>query len=83
MSRTKKETQAIIKRMTFVRRLLKENGLELSGYDPGVTAFRKVGKDIFGGDRFVSLDFERAEWAWLEPLLLELRKLRRQSVRDR
>jgi hypothetical protein len=82
MRRTAKETQQIIKRMTFLRRLLKENGLMLSGYDPGVTAYKKIGKDFDGRDRCVSMNFERAEWAWLEPLLVELRSLRRRVRKD-
>ena len=66
------------KRMTFVRRLLKENGLILSGYDPGVLALEKTGrKDSLGKHIVTSLCFERAEWAWLEPKLLELRRLRK------
>jgi hypothetical protein len=79
MNRTRKETQAIIKRATHLRRLLKENGLILGGFYPGVLAYKKIGKDFDGRDRCVSLNFESPEWGWLEPLLLELRKLRRQS----
>ena len=79
--RTRKETKAILKRMTFVRRLLKENGLILAGYDPGVLAVRRIGKNPFTKQwHTVSLNFESAEWGWLEPLLLELRKLRRTST---
>ena len=79
--RSKKETQAILRRMTFLRRLLKENGLILSSYDPGVGALRKIGRNPFTKQwSTVSLDFGRTEWAWLEPLLLELRKLRRTST---
>lgn len=80
MKRTKKETQRIIDRMNFVRELLAENGLILSGYDPGVLALQKTGlKDFDGIEQTVSLNFERTEWAWLEPILLELRKLRHES----
>ena len=76
--RTKNETRRNVKRMAFLRRLLKENGLILSGYDPGVLALRNTGfKDHDGRDRCVSLNFDRAEWNWLEPLLIELRRLRR------
>ena len=78
MSRTSKETKRIIKRATFLRRLLKENGLILHGFDPGVSAFKKVGKNPFTKQwHLASLNFDSTEWAWLEPLLLELRRLRR------
>ena len=74
----KTETQKIIRRMTFLRRLLKENGLILLGYDPGVSALMKTGqKDYEGRDILASLSFDRAEWSWLEQILLELRKLRK------
>lgn len=79
MSRTSKETRAIIKRATFLRRLLKENGLILGGFDPGVLAIKRVGKNHFTKKwHTVSLNFDSHEWGWLEPLLLELRKHRKQ-----
>lgn len=79
MSRTSKETRAIIKRATFLRRLLKENGLILHSFDPGVAALKKIGKNPFTKQwHTASFNFDRAEWGWLEPLLLELRKYRKQ-----
>jgi hypothetical protein len=79
--RSKKETSAIIKRASFLRRLLKENGLILGGFDPGVLAYQKLGKNPFTKQaRLASLNFDRTEWAWLEPLLLELRALRRNAA---
>ena len=78
MSRTNKEVRAITKRATFLRRLLKENGLILGGFDPGVLAYKKIGKNPFTKEwTTVSLNFDSNEWRWLEPLLLELRKARR------
>ena len=75
MKRSKKETDAIIKRMEFLRDLLKEFGAVLSGYDPGVTAYlpnHPRGEGYMGE----SLDFNKCEWRWLEPLLIELRQVR-------
>ncbi len=63
MTATDRETVA---RMDYLRELLKEFGATLRGYDPGIAA-------IHNGTR---LDFEGAEWAWLEPLLVELRERR-------
>ena len=58
-------------RMTELRELLAEFGLSLRAYDPGVSASQKIGtKDL-------SLDFDGVEWAWLEPLLVELRDRRK------
>ena len=57
---------AITKRMNFLRKLLKDFGLTLRAYDPGIAASLD-GK---------SLDFDRAEWDWIEPLLIELRASR-------
>lgn len=76
LGKTRKETDAIVARMDELRDLLKEFGASLGGYDPGVTAYlpnkhRGVG---YMGE---SLDFNHTEWAWLEPLLVELRGLRR------
>ena len=72
------ETAAIIKRATFLRRLLKENGLILGGFDPGVLAYQRAGKNPFTKQwHAVPINFGNTEWRWLEPLLLELRRLRR------
>lgn len=75
MSKLTKEDKALIARMGFLRELLKEFGATLAGYDPGVTAFLPDGRR---GNGYMgeSLAFDGNEWAWLEPLLLELRGLR-------
>ena len=80
--RSKAEIDKITRRAGFLRRLLKENGLVLGGFDPGVLAYIKVGKDFMGVERSVSIDFDRQQWGWLEPKLLELRKLRRYAAHD-
>lgn len=77
-----KADKELIKRMTFIRRLLKEFGVTLSGYDPGVTGLWKDGKKNYLGkleDRYLNLDLGGVEWSWLEPLLVELRTHRRKA----
>ena len=66
---------AVVKRMTKIRLLLREFGATLSGYDPGVTAYLKLGGQRIGwaGEQ---LDFTHTEWQWLEPLLIELKATR-------
>jgi hypothetical protein len=77
MKRTKKETDEIIKRSNFLREILKENGLTLSGFDPGVIAFKIAGVNPYSKKQYcVALDFSSTVWEWLEPLLFELRNLR-------
>lgn len=66
----KAEKLELIKRMDFLRDLLKEFGLELRGYDPGVMASH------YG----TLLEFDYKEWKWLEPLLIELREARKSFV---
>jgi len=62
----------LLKRMHDAREILLEFGLRLCGFDPGVTAFED--------QRSGSLSFEKREWAWLEPLLIELRDLRKDRL---
>ena len=58
-------------RMKFLRELLRDFDLRLHGYEPGVSA-------IMGHKPFPTmLDFGYSEWKWLEPLLIELRELRK------
>lgn len=77
-------TKDVGKRMDEIDALLREFGATLSGYDPGVTARfleeaknpRALGYD--GSGAFGEpLSFSRAAWAWLEPLLVELREARK------
>lgn len=79
--RAPKETREIIARAKRLRELLGEFGATLAGFDPGVTA-------VIPGLRALSigsdgawwacehLSFSGLEWAWLEPLLEELRSYR-------
>jgi len=62
------ETKALIARMAELRGLLTEFGLELCGFDPGVLARWP--------ERGGSLQFDRAQWSFIEPLLKELRERR-------
>lgn len=66
----------MLRRTKFLRELLGEFGASLHGHDPGVTAFLPNGA---GGDGYMGedLSFNREEWGWLEPLLVELREARR------
>jgi hypothetical protein len=75
----KKENAEICARAKFLRELLSEFGATLVGFDPGVTA------DLKGAPRGMRgngcwgehLSFDGSEWKWVEPLLVELRNLRR------
>ena len=60
-------TDRIIARSRHLRELLEEFDADLIGFDPGVLAFHDG----------VSIKFDANEWAWLEPLLIELRELRK------
>lgn len=64
------EDRKACERADFLSELLREFGARLGGFDPGVMAYlpNKSGTPI---------GFDRAEWAWLEPLLAELRDYRR------
>ena len=70
-------------RMNEIRDLLNEFGLHLGGFDPGVMAWTKQEEDSFGHMVGDTLQFERAEWKWLEPILRELRNYRRSDKRKR
>lgn len=70
--RSKKEIDAIVARGDFLRELLGEFDARLVGWDPGVLASWHTD----GMFNSVSLDFHQGQWAWLEPLLVELRDFR-------
>lgn len=65
---TKSEDKAIFDRANFLRDLLQEFNAKLSSFGPGVTALC---------ERPEPLTFSEVEWAFLEPLLVELRELRK------
>lgn len=77
----RKENAEICARMKFLRELLSEFGARLVGIDPGLTAdikglprsFPGIGAGFWGEH----MAFDDTEWKWLEPLLVELRELRR------
>lgn len=73
MKRTKAEVKAIVARSKHLRELLDYFGLVLVGFDPGVSARNPNATDYF---KRLSYNFDSQEWAWLEPLLVELRDLR-------
>jgi hypothetical protein len=74
------EDRKLVARMKEIRELIAEFGLVLYGHDPGITATLKdkpgLRGDGWGGE---SITFDGIEWAWLEPLLVELREHRRRS----
>lgn len=74
------ECKRLVKERDELRDLLGAFGATLSGWDPGVTAAipGKRGDGYFGE----SLSFNAIEWAWLKPLLMELRDRRRGHGRE-
>lgn len=73
----------IIAKMKEIRELLDEFGLHLGGYDPGVMAWTKQDETKEGHFVGETVQFDRAEWKWLEPILRELRNYRRSDKRKR
>jgi hypothetical protein len=65
----KEEQRVIIARADELRNLVKEFGLELIGFDPGISA------SIIKWPNY-SVHFDETEWAWLRPLLEELKTYR-------
>ncbi len=77
-----RQTQAdkeLCARMTEIRELVKEFGLTLCGFDPGISAYVDGRPDLRPSTWNGPFKLDDVEWAWLEPLLVELRS-RRQSV---
>lgn len=82
MTRSKTEVKSIIKEARHLRSLLKEYGLKLGGWNPGVLAFKPTGRfDYHGRPTSTSIDFDRRVWDFIEPLLIELRAYRRKAKR--
>ena len=85
-SRSRAETKRIIDRADFLRSLLSEFGAALSGFDPGV-AFNVSGERPgfpgmdAGGYFGEHVQLNAVGWAWLEPLLVELREKRGRGKR--
>jgi len=84
---TKTENQRIAAEAKELRELLDHFGLRLHGFDPGVTALFKEDQPanrphLGGAGRGFCgepITFSSIEWAWLKPLLEELRDRRRLS----
>jgi hypothetical protein len=77
VKRSKKEIKAVVAEMTETRELLSEFGLQLTGMHPGVGArWPNAPGRIYAP----SMDFDPAQWEWLEPLLRELRSYRASRV---
>lgn len=71
-------------RMNEINTLLNEFNADLHGFNPGVTAYIRDQKPCYIGTAGAGymgehLDFSRIEWKWLEPLLIELRDLRKKT----
>lgn len=71
------ENRAICKQAKHLRELLKEFGLTLCGFDPGVSAYWDAHPELRPSAWNGPIKFEHNEWKWLEPLLLELREFRK------
>lgn len=81
---TRAEAREIIRRAKEIRELLAEFGARLVGFDPGVTAnvvdLPGGHHPGFGGGYWGEhMSFNSTEWAWLKPLLEELRDRRRKE----
>jgi hypothetical protein len=65
----KEESRTLIARIDKVRELAREFDLELIGIDPGISA------TLIKYPAY-SVHFDSTEWAWLRPLLEELKMYR-------
>jgi hypothetical protein len=77
MNHTKTEANSRALRAKKINHLLKNFGLHLMGLDPGILARKHNDMDL------MSYNFDANEWAWLEPLLIELRNFRKTKERTR
>jgi len=74
--RQTKEDKAVCDRMTEIRDLIKEFGLTLCGFDPGISAYVDARPELRPSTWNGPFKLDDVEWAWLEPLLVELRSRR-------
>lgn len=85
MAQLTAEDRKLVARMKSIRELLAFFDARLYGHDPGVTFAVKSGMrcDQHGKfvDCWVNCESSGPQWAWLEPLLLELREHRRRGLR--
>lgn len=76
MSRITAEDKKLLARMKEIRELIKEFGLTLCGYDPGISAYVDSRPELRPSAWNGPFKLDDVEWAWLEPLLKELREYR-------
>lgn len=74
--------KALVARMKEIRELIKEFGLTLCGYDPGISAYVDSRPKLIPSSWNGPFKLDDIEWAWLEPLLVELRMRRKQTAVD-
>lgn len=67
----------ICKQAYHLRALLKEFGLTLVGFDPGITASVDARPELRWSAWHGPIKLDDNEWTWLEPLLIELRDFRK------
>lgn len=77
MSRMTAEDKKLVARMKEIRELIKEFGLSLCGYDPGISAYVDARPDLKASAWNGPFKLDDVEWAWLEPLLKELQEYRK------
>jgi hypothetical protein len=71
------DDKRICTRMKEIRELIKEFGLTLCGYDPGISAYVDDCPNLRASGWSGPFKLDDVEWTWLEPLLKELRDRRR------
>jgi hypothetical protein len=76
------EDRKLVARMKEIRELIKEFGLTLCGYDPGISAYVDARPNLKASAWNGPFKLGEVEWAWLEPLLQELKILRRTKQPD-
>ena len=71
------ENKQLQERAKYLRELLKEFGLNLCGFDPGVSAYWDAHPELRPSAWNGPINLDQNEWRWIEPLLIELRDRRR------
>jgi hypothetical protein len=66
------DDKRICARMKEIRELIKEFGLTLYGFDPGISAYVDARPELRSSAWNGPFKLDDVEWAWLEPLLKEL-----------
>lgn len=76
MRKMSAEDRKLVARMKEIRELIKEFGLTLCGYDPGISAYVDARPELRPSTWNGPFKLDDVEWVWLEPLLKELRDYR-------